>query len=47
MVLGPGPEFIIFGSAPMDIQVPQGWHAHRVDRKLLSGGATSQSGSPD
>jgi hypothetical protein len=45
MVLGPGPEFIIFGSDPMNIQVPQGWHTHGVDRRLLSGGTILRSGS--
>ncbi|HEU5016589.1 MAG TPA: hypothetical protein VFT69_01305 [Pseudolabrys sp.] len=35
MVLGPGPEFIIFGSAPLDLQIPQGWQSRGVDRLVL------------
>ena len=45
MVLGPGPEFIIFGSTPMNIQLPQGWHTHGVDRRVLSEGVASRSRS--
>jgi hypothetical protein len=35
MVLGPGPEFIIFGPAPLALQIPAGWQMHAVDRTLL------------
>lgn len=35
MVLGPGPEFIIFGAAPLDLQLPDGWQMHAVDRMVL------------
>ena len=35
MVLGPGPEFIIFGSAPLILQLEDGWQAHGVDRVIL------------
>ena len=35
MVLGPGPEFIIFGSAPLILQLADGWQAHGVDRVIL------------
>lgn len=35
MVLGPGPEFIIFGPAPLTIRLEDGWQAHRVERVIL------------
>ena len=35
MVLGPGPEFIIFGPAPLNIEVPQGWQTRGVERTVL------------
>lgn len=35
MVLGPGPEFIIFGSAPLNLEIPQDWQARGVDRAAL------------
>ena len=35
MVLGPGPEFIIFGSAPLILRLQDGWQAHGVDRVIL------------
>ncbi len=35
MVLGPGPEFIVFGSAPLALQLPAGWQTHAVDRTIL------------
>lgn len=35
MVLGPGPEFIIFGMAPLTPQLPEGWQMRGVDRTLL------------
>jgi len=35
MVLGPGPEFIVFGSAPLALQLPVGWQMHKVDRTVL------------
>jgi len=35
MVLGPGPEFIVFGSAPLTLQLQDGWQAHGVDRVIL------------
>jgi hypothetical protein len=36
MVLGPGAEFIIFGSAPLTLQIPPGWQSHAVDRTIVS-----------
>jgi hypothetical protein len=35
MVLGPGPEFIIFGPAPLILQLQDGWQADGVDRVIL------------
>lgn len=35
MVLGPGPEFIVFGSGPLALQLPAGWQMHPVDRTIL------------
>ena len=35
MVLGPGPEFIIFGSAPLILQIQDGWQMHGVDRVIV------------
>ena len=32
MVLGPGAEFIIFGPAPLALQLPARWQGHAVDR---------------
>lgn len=36
MVLGPGPEFIIFGSAPLILELQDAWQAHAVDRVILT-----------
>jgi hypothetical protein len=36
MVLGPGPEFIIFGLAPLALQTPVGWQMRAVDRTVLA-----------
>lgn len=36
MVLGPGAEFIIFGSAPLALQIPAGWQTNVVDRTVIS-----------
>jgi hypothetical protein len=36
MVLGPGAEFIIFGPAPLAIEIPAGWQTHAVDRTILT-----------
>lgn len=35
MVLGPGPEFIIFGQAPLALELPEGWQKRSVNRMLL------------
>lgn len=37
MVLGPGPEFIVFGHAPLSPELPEGWQMHSVERALLLG----------
>ena len=44
MVLGPGPEFIIFGSAPLILQLEDGWQMHGVDRILLPTRRTETKG---
>jgi hypothetical protein len=36
MVLGPGSEFVILGNASLELQIPDGWAAHRVARTVLS-----------
>lgn len=35
MVLGPGPEFIVFGPSPLTLPIPIGWQMHGVDRTVL------------
>lgn len=44
MVLGPGPEFIVFGPAPLNFQLPDGWQAHGVDRLILATRPAARSG---
>jgi hypothetical protein len=35
MVLGPGSEFVVLGGASFELQVPDGWSAHRVTRTTV------------
>lgn len=35
MVLGPGFEFAILGDQSLELELPEGWKAHYVDRTLL------------
>ena len=46
MVLGPGAEFIIFGSAPLALQIPTGWQRHAVERTIVSTGLLGSGQAP-
>ena len=35
MVLGPGDEFVIIGTADLDVPIPDGWKARAVERRML------------
>jgi hypothetical protein len=43
MVLGPGAEFVVLGNSPLDLQIPDGWKAHRVRRVALGAGGPANA----
>ncbi|MCG8594527.1 MAG: hypothetical protein MI785_09185 [Kiloniellales bacterium] len=41
MVLGPAPEFALLGGDSLALDLPEGWNAHYVERRLLQAGRTA------
>lgn len=41
MVLGPGFEFALLGDRRLELELPEGWEVHYVDRTLLHSGSVA------